>query len=241
MIADMPRPLKGDRPMTSLERMRESRARRTASGRRIELCLPDQVVDALDALAKKRGVTRAKIVEDLAVAGLHAADDVAGIIAKPGDLNLLERAVHEVGHALAAIRYETPFETVTILPKRGTGGHILMKARTAVNPTERDIAREVFVLMAGEAAHRALFKLEDESEFAAGSASDRKEARRIVRLGLGWKDAAKIEAFIDNELQRAIKWANNWKWNHQIDRTAHELLRRSTMTRAEVKDYIAEF
>lgn len=224
--------------MTALERMQRSRERRTASGRRIELILPDEVIDALDALAKKRSVSRARIVEDLALAGLHSAPDVAGIVAKPDCLRPYERAAHEVGHALAALRYRIPFETVTVLPMRGLGGHIRMTPRTVKGPSERDLEKEVFHLMAGEAAHRAVITSDDESIFTKGSSQDRAEARRLLQQGLGWTDAAKIEGFIDRQLHRAMRWAQEPQVIHQIDCVAHELLQLSTMSRSEVADLV---
>jgi len=235
----MARPLKGDSASTGLDRMRDTRRNRNENGmRRVELWLPPHVLSVLDELAKQQKKTRAGVVADLAIGGLHKTENKKGLVTNVKNSRVF--AVHEIGHAVAAARFGFGFGYVTILPTMTSGGHVAftLKSRQAF-PSRESIRKRVFVLVAGEAAQRVFFSAEDDLHRSAGN-RDRESAHEELETFLRMQDADDRERFIEAELQRAIAWIKSDVIFYCINKLAELLVSESTLQSSKVKSVYTE-
>jgi len=230
----MARPLKGDSASTGLDRMRDTRRNRNENGmRRVELWLPPHVLSVLDELAKQQKKTRAGVVADLAIGGLHKTENKKGLVTNVKNSRVF--AVHEIGNAAAAARFGFGFDYVTILPTMTSGGHVAftLKSRQAF-PSRESIRKRVFVLVAGEAAQRVYFSADDDLHKANGKI-DRDMAHDELESFLRMQDVSDRDRFIDAELQRAIDWIKSPAIFNCINELTEKLLSESTISQAMVK------
>jgi hypothetical protein len=140
------------------------------------------------------------------------------------ETELLATAHHEAGHAVACVRFGIAFDHIALTPdgeKEGgfvVGGYVRRRlpSQMRVYVSRRTLANEVFMLMAGDAAVRPFFTANEE-HFAMGRKGDVDCAMRLLELR-GYYDAedvfrhvppAERAAFIEEQRQRAIKWARD--------------------------------
>ena len=130
--------------------------------------------------------------------------------------------------------------SVSVVPSRERGGHVECRFReTRQAFIQRRIIQEyLFVLMAGETAQRAKFGIPSDAMHRLAGANDKAMAADEVRLFMRMTDPGEIEAEVEAALGRALKWAKKLKVKWQILRLAHELLKRTVMTRGEVLELL---
>jgi hypothetical protein len=155
-------------------------------------------------------------------------------------------AIHEAGHAVAAILHDIAFKHVTIVPTdsdssgRPCDGHVKLKpvpARYGAEETKDSPAsldfwhRRLIVVLAGPAAHK---KLHPHAHWFGYAVADMGEADHVIRA-IHQCDASPVTRAHYNYIE-ALATAcveNNWK---EIEAVAAALIEHGTLSEDQIRE-----
>ena len=142
---------------------------------------------------------------------------------------------HEIGHVIAYIHCNYPFDYVTIVRNGNVAGHVKSPDLDESNLTVQELETCSIILLAGEAIDRRLFG--SHNFWQCGGGRDFHELRRLHKLKSESAVAGSRRASHFSRPYRKV-CAILTRYEKEIHVLAHELKKKKTLTYNEVREIL---